>query len=80
MNPTLIVEVVSDRTEAYDRGEKLAHYGRLSSLRQYVLVSHRAPRIEVLTRVTGEAWASMAAGAGRQYALAASLRNLAYQT
>jgi len=38
-NPTLIVEVLSDSTEAYDRGAKFAHYRRLPSLREYVLVS-----------------------------------------
>ena len=46
INPVLIVEVLSDTTEAYDRGQKFAHYRRLPSLREYVLVSQREPRIE----------------------------------
>jgi Uma2 family endonuclease len=47
LNPTLIVEVLSDSTEAYDRGAKAAHYRRIPSLREYVLVSQREPLIEV---------------------------------
>src|SRR5438067_352701 len=39
LNPTLIVEVLSETTEAYDRGDKFAHYRRLSSLREYVMVA-----------------------------------------
>jgi Uma2 family endonuclease len=55
-NPTLLVEVLSDSTEAYDRGEKFAHYRRLASLREYVLVSQHAPRIEVWRRNEGGRW------------------------
>lgn len=47
VNPTLLVEVLSDSTEAYDRGEKFAHYRRIPSLREYVLVAQRERRIEV---------------------------------
>lgn len=47
LNPTLIVEILSDSTEAYDRGAKAAHYRRIPSLREYVLVSQREPLIEV---------------------------------
>lgn len=32
-NPAVLVEVLSEGTEAADRGEKFAHYRRLSSLR-----------------------------------------------
>jgi Uma2 family endonuclease len=47
INPTLIVEVLSDSTEAYDRGAKAAHYRRIPSLREYVLVAQGEPLIEV---------------------------------
>ncbi len=47
VNPIVLVEVLSDSTEAYDRGEKFAHYRRIPSLREYVLVSQRERRIEV---------------------------------
>jgi Uma2 family endonuclease len=43
------VEVLSPSTEAYDRGEKFAHYKRIPSLRQYVLVSPDEHRVEVWT-------------------------------
>ena len=54
-NPAVIVEVLSDSTEAYDRGEKFRHYRRLPSLREYVLVSQREPLVEVWRR-DGDAW------------------------
>lgn len=50
VNPVLLLEVLSDSTEAYDRGAKAAHYRRLPSLREYVLVSHNERRIEVYRR------------------------------
>ena len=34
-----IIEVLSPSTEAYDRGEKFAHYRQLPSLQEYVLVT-----------------------------------------
>lgn len=54
-NPTLIVEVLSDSTEKSDRGDKFAHYRRLPSLQEYVLVAQGARRIEVFRR-RGAAW------------------------
>jgi len=50
LNPRLIVEVLSDSTEAYDRGAKAAHYRRIPSLREYVLVAQGEPLIEVYRR------------------------------
>ena len=55
LNPTVIVEVLSDSTEAYDRGEKFAHYRRLETLREYVLVAQNKVRVEHYLR-EGEAW------------------------
>lgn len=55
-NPTLIVEVLSRSTEAYDRGMKFDQYRRLDSLREYVLVSHDAPRIERFLRNDDGTW------------------------
>ena len=55
-NPTLIVEVLSESTEAFDRGEKFAHYQRLESLQEYVLVSQNGPRIERFTRQPDDQW------------------------
>jgi Uma2 family endonuclease len=57
LNPTLIVEVLSERTEAYDRGAKFAHYQRLPSLQEYVLVSSHQTRVErFLRQETGAGW------------------------
>ncbi len=55
LNPTLIVEVLSPSTEAYDRGEKFAHYRRLTSLTDYVLISTKSPLVEHFRR-NGEDW------------------------
>lgn len=69
-NPTLIVEVLSDSTEGYDRGEKARHYRQIPSLRDYVLVSQHEPRIEVYSR-EGDHWALRAVEAGEAIALTA---------
>lgn len=54
-NPVVLVEVLSDGTEKDDRGSKFAHYRRLESLKDYVLVAQDAPRVEVFRR-DSEAW------------------------
>ena len=46
LNPIIFVEVLSPSTEAYDRGEKFAHYRQLTSLQEYVLVSQDQIRVE----------------------------------
>ncbi|MTW20263.1 Uma2 family endonuclease [Allochromatium palmeri] len=48
--PTLIIEVLSESTEAYDRGAKFAHYRQLETLREYVLIDSRRRSIEVFRR------------------------------
>ncbi|MEP6663581.1 MAG: Uma2 family endonuclease [Verrucomicrobiota bacterium] len=55
-NPTLIVEVLSDSTEAYDRGAKFEHYRQMPSLREYLLVNQKEPRIEQFVRQTSGEW------------------------
>lgn len=55
LNPTVIVEVLSPSTEAYDRGEKFAHYRRLESLQDYLLVAQDKVRIEHYVR-QGTRW------------------------
>ena len=56
VNPTLIAEVLSPSTEAYDRGFKSAQYRTLASLQEYALVSQAEPRIEVFHRQAGGHW------------------------
>ncbi len=56
LNPTLIVEVLSDSTEAYDRGGKFAHYRKLPSLMEYVLIAQTKPHIEHYVRQPDNRW------------------------
>jgi Uma2 family endonuclease len=57
LNPTVIFEVLSSSTEAYDRGDKFAHYRRLASLQEYVLIAQDRHRVERFTRQEpGEEW------------------------
>ena len=69
-NPTLLVEVLSESTEASDRGRKWWHYRRISSLRHFVLVSQYERRIEVYSR-EGDTWVLREAEAGGSVELAA---------
>jgi Uma2 family endonuclease len=56
LNPTVIVEVLSESTAEYDRGEKFAHYMTIPSLQEYVLVAQDEPRIEVFRRPQRGHW------------------------
>lgn len=56
LNPFVIFEVLSPSTEAYDRGKKFAHYRRVASLTDYVLVSQDIMRVEHYTRQSGGLW------------------------
>ena len=55
INPTLIVEVLSDSSQDSDRTDKFAAYRRLPSLAEYVLVSQHERRLEVYRR-EGRRW------------------------
>lgn len=55
-NPTLVVEVLSDNTEAYDRGDKFARYRAIPELRHYLLVNQHRPMVECFERAEGGAW------------------------
>ena len=46
LNPRVIVEVLSESTEKYDRGKKFGHYQRIASLQEYVLVAQDEPVVE----------------------------------
>ena len=56
LNPTLIVEVLSESTEAYDRGSKFAHYRKLASLLEYVLITQTKPHVEHYVRQPDNRW------------------------
>jgi Uma2 family endonuclease len=56
LNPTVLIEVLSPSTEAYDRGLKFDRYAEIPSLTDYVLISQSEPRIEHFSRAGGETW------------------------
>ena len=63
VNPTVIVEVLSDATERYDRDGKFEAYKKLASLEEYVLDSQSERLVEVRTR-TADTWTVSIAGPG----------------
>lgn len=56
LNPSLIVEVLSDSTEAYDRGNKFAIYRQIPSLKDYLLVSQHQVQVELFSRGDNGRW------------------------
>lgn len=68
-NPALIVEVLSDSTESYDRGKKFRDYQRLLSLKHYLLVNQDAVRIEHYRRNDDDTWTLTIAEAGAKVSL-----------
>lgn len=56
LNPTLIIEVLSDSTEDYDRGGKFLHYRSLPSLQDYLLIAQHECRVEHYTRQAEDRW------------------------
>jgi len=56
LNPTLIVEVSSETTAAFDRGKKFLSYQQIGSLQEYLLVSHDEILIEGYTRQGNDTW------------------------
>jgi Uma2 family endonuclease len=56
LNPTLIVEVLSPTTEAWDRGGKSEQYRQRESLQEYLLVAQDRPHIERYTRQASGEW------------------------
>lgn len=67
-NPVVIVEVLSPSTEARDRGEKFEAYKHIASLKEYVLVSQDARRVEIRRR--GErGWSAEVAESGHTLAI-----------
>ncbi len=55
-NPLIIIEVLSDSTEAQDRGSKFHRYKQISSLREYVLISQKEPQIDVFFKMNDDSW------------------------
>ncbi len=66
LNPVVLFEVLSDSTEAYDRGAKASHYRHIPSLQEYVLVSQSEKRVEVQRRNAAGHWEIHEFGPGEQ--------------
>lgn len=56
LNPTIIIEVLSDSTEAQDRGYKFENCRRIPSLQEYILVSQKAAKVEQFIRRPAGQW------------------------
>lgn len=61
-NPAIVIEILSESTERYDRDAKFKAYKQLPTLEEYVLVSQGERRVEVFRRRDG--WAGEARGPG----------------
>ena len=59
-HPKVIIEVLSESTAAYDRGDKFAAYRQLESLQEYALIDPDARRVEVFRRMESGDWLLMA--------------------
>jgi Uma2 family endonuclease len=56
LNPTVIFEILSDSTEAYDRGKKFQHYQFIESLAEYIFITQDACRAEQYVRQGAWTW------------------------
>lgn len=56
LNPTVIIEIPSKSTAAYDRGEKFEHYRKIPSLLEYVLISQDKCLVERYQRQPNHRW------------------------
>ncbi|MFO0800747.1 MAG: Uma2 family endonuclease [Gemmataceae bacterium] len=56
LNPTVVVEVLSESTEKYDRTTKMKHYRRIPSLREYVMISQDHVSVERYARQANGQW------------------------
>jgi Uma2 family endonuclease len=69
VNPKLVVEILSDSTEGYDRGDKFTQYRTIPSFTDYVLVSQNAVRVEHFQRRADGRWLLTIAGPGEKLVL-----------
>jgi Uma2 family endonuclease len=72
VNPTVVVEVLSKSTEAYDRGKKWGGYQKIPSVTDCLLVSQSTPQIEHYQRAGGGEWHYRLVGPGGRVTLASN--------
>ena len=56
LNPIVLIEVLSESTANYDRGDKFEHYRRIESLREYILVFQELHRADQYVRQNDSQW------------------------
>jgi Uma2 family endonuclease len=56
LNPRVLIEILSESTEAYDRDKKFELYRSLDSLAEYVMISSMRVRVERYTRQPDGTW------------------------
>ena len=56
LHPKLIIEVLSDSTESFDRGEKFSHYKTIAELEEYVLIHQKQVLVERFQRRSDNLW------------------------
>lgn len=71
LNPRVVVEVLSESTEDYDREDKFTHYKTIPSLAHYVLASQTEKLVEVFTRQLDGSWSLEKYQAGQKIVLSA---------
>jgi len=55
-NPVLLVEVLSESSEAYDRGAKFFYYQQIPSLKEYLIIDQFRPVVTQIRRAEGSIW------------------------
>ncbi len=56
LNPVIIIEVLSELTRDYDRGQKFQHYRALASVMEYLTVAQSEPHVEYCSRQAENRW------------------------
>ncbi len=56
VNPSLIVEVLSDSTKSFDIGDKFTYYKSIESFTEYLLIDQDKPHIVLYTKQSADAW------------------------
>lgn len=64
LNPRIVFEVLSESSEAFDRGAKFSHYRSIPDLAEYVLVAQDCRRVDHFRRLESGQWLLTSYGAG----------------
>lgn len=59
VNPSLIIEVLSDSTEAFDRGDKFSYYKSIESFTEYLLIAQHRPHVSQFVKHGDGFWMNL---------------------